>query len=165
MVEFPCQKTCEFSFASRTRGRIQDLRERETIFTREVREGAIEYLLMLAAVLVIVAVAVAYVLGIGGTPKPNILLSVEVNKVGEDNYDIRLVGTGGTDTCPASDWQYAIYPEGESPTTWKPGTTELSSTTDTHLETLQNPESRTYRVRVQHKPSGSYFVDTKITIP
>jgi len=126
-------------------------------------QGAIEYLLMLAAVLVIVAVAVAYVLGMGGTPKPNILLSVEVNKVGEDNYDIRLVGTGGTDTCPKGEWQYAIYREGEESPDWTDGTEDLSSTTDISLGTRS--VSGTYRVRVQHKPSGSYFVDTKITIP
>ncbi|TES83987.1 MAG: class III signal peptide-containing protein [Hadesarchaea archaeon] len=119
-------------------------------------QGATEYLLMLAAVLVIVAIAVYYVTA-GGAAKPNIQLTAVV-----DGTSIKLVATGGTDTCPANDWKYAVYLENASPT-WDDGTATLSSTTDMVLKS-NLAAGTTYKVRVQHIPTGQYFVDTTKTI-
>jgi len=112
---------------------------------------------MLAAVLVIIAVAVYYVTR-GAAVKPNIQLTAVV----KDN-SIRLVATGGTDTCPAADWQYAVYREGVDNVEWITGDVVLSSTTDIVLENGLTPGA-TYKVRVQHIPTGQYFVDTAKTI-
>jgi len=111
---------------------------------------------MLAAVLVIIAVAVYYVTR-GAAVKPNIQLTAVV----KDN-SIRLVATGGTDTCPPADWQYAVCLENATPT-WETGNVVLSSTTDIVLTENGLPLG-TYKVRVQHKPTGQYFVDTTKTI-
>lgn len=119
-------------------------------------QGATEYLLMLAAVLVIVAVAVYYVTR-GVATKPNILLSAE-----KDGTNIKLVATGGTDSCPAADWQFTVH-DNVTAETWTAGTAVLSSTTNITLENGLTVGT-TYTVRVQHTPSGQYFVDTTITI-
>jgi hypothetical protein len=127
------------------------------IFKKKEGQGATEYLLILAAVLVVVAIAVYYVTRT--TPKPNIQLTAQ--KSTTDNTAIILVATGGTDTCAAADWQYAVYLSTET-ATWTAGTATLSSTTDIVLKT--GLAAGTYSVKVQHKPSGQYFVDTTITI-
>lgn len=126
------------------------------ISKKKAGQGATEYLLILAAVLVIVAVAVYYITRT--TPKPNVQLTAQENSP----TSIKLVGTGGTDTVAASDWQYAVYVSGGT-ATWNAGTTTLSSTTNIILASGLTTGT-TYAVRVQHIPSGQYFVDTTITL-
>ena len=69
-------------------------------------QGATEYLLMLAAVLVIVAIAVCYIT----TAAPTVTITGEA-KVGTGNTITftpkSMVGT--PETIPAADWEYAVY--------------------------------------------------------
>jgi len=124
---------------------------------RKEGQGATEYLLILAAVLVVVAIAVYYVTR-GVATKPNILLSAQ-----KDGTSIKLVATGGTDSCPAADWQYTVH-DNATTETWTAGTAVLSSTTNITLASGLTAGT-TYTVRVQHIPSGQYFVpDATITI-
>lgn len=126
------------------------------IFKKKEGQGATEYLLILAAVLVVVSIAVYYVTR-GVATKPNILLSA--NKSGTS---ITLTATGGTGSCPAADWQYTVH-DNVTTETWTAGTAVLSSTTNITLASGLTAGT-TYTVRVQHTPSGQYFVDTTITI-
>lgn len=72
-------------------------------------QGATEYLLMLAAVLVIVAIAVYYVMGTAGTP--TIVASAKL-KSSDNMVWIR----GGTGCSTVAEWSFSY--KGGSVTTW-----------------------------------------------
>jgi hypothetical protein len=120
-------------------------------------QGATEYLLILAAVLVVVAVAVYYVTR-AGAAAPNLTLMPYVKG---ENILIKATTTS-TDTVKAGDWEYVVYLQGEtapSPTT---GTFDLTPNTDTRLTSVST--SGTYVVRIRHKPSGKFLVDTTVSV-
>lgn len=116
-------------------------------------QGATEYLLMLAAVLVIVAIAVYYVTSTGGYP------AVAVTAVKYGDNTIRIDVTTGT--IPSGDWQYSVSATSGS-YTWEDGTGELKSP----YVVLDNAcTTGNHYVSLKHTPSGHiYFADTKITI-
>jgi len=124
---------------------------RELFARKGKAQGATEYLLMLAAVLVIVAVAVYYVTRAGGYPV------VSATAAKSDN-ELRInVETG---TIAAGDWQYSVSTTSGT-YSWTDGTSELKSP---YFSLGQKP-AENYYVSLKHKPSGHiYFADTKITI-
>jgi len=83
-------------------------------------QGATEYLLMLAAVLVIVAIAVYYVTSAG----PSALISGTAENVGDD-----IVFTPSTPmtptTIPAADWEYQVSSDGTIITAFTTGPSAL----------------------------------------
>ncbi|MDH5443329.1 MAG: class III signal peptide-containing protein [Hadesarchaea archaeon] len=115
-------------------------------------QGATEYLLMLAAVLVIVAIAVYYVTSTGGYPA----VAVTAVKYGDDTIRINV----DTGSIPAGDWQYIVSNTPGSDN-WTDGTVELKAP----YFSLGTKTTDNYYVSLKHKPSGHiYFSDTKITI-
>jgi hypothetical protein len=132
------------------------------IFKNKAGQGATEYLLILAAVLVVIAIAV-YFITRTSVAKPNILLAVSENSTGNG---IRVHAVGGTDNCRGGDWQYAIYAVGGSQV-WTPGgtTTLAANMADLNLTATSGTltAGNTYVVRIQHIPSGQYFVDTTVS--
>jgi len=116
-------------------------------------QGATEYLLMLAAVLVIVAIAVYYVTSTGGYPP----VAATAVKYGDDTIRINVE----TGSIPAGDWEYSVSTTSGT-YTWTEGTSELKAPNFV-LGTTYPTEN--YYVSLKHKPSGHiYFADTKITI-
>ncbi len=118
---------------------------------KECGQSATEYMLILAAVLVAVAVAVYYVAKGPSFP----LLSATVTNV--DN-EIRVsIDTG---SIPAGDWQYsvsAIYGTYD----WKSEDVELKAP----YFSLGTYDPDIYYVSLKHQPSGHiYFSDQTITI-
>ena len=118
----------------------------------ERAQGASEYLLMLAATLVLVAIAVYYVTT--ATPYPIVAAAPAVS----DN-DIRIkVETG---EIPTGDWQYSVSTT-EGSYSWTDGTEALDAP---YVTIAQDQEPQTYYVSLKHKPSGHiYFADRKVTI-
>jgi len=118
----------------------------------EKGQGTTDYLLMLAAVLVIVAIAVYYVTSIGGFPA----VSATAVKSGDNTIRIEVE----TGSIPAGDWQYSVSSTlGEY--SWEDGAKELEAL-GVNLDTYP---AGTHYVSLKHKPSGHvYFADTKITI-
>jgi hypothetical protein len=120
-------------------------------------QGATEYLLILAAVLVVVAVAVYYVTR-AGAAAPNLTLMPYAR--GENIY-VRATTTS-TDTVKAGDWEYVVYLQGEPAPAATTGTFDLTPNTDTLLTSVT--QSGTYVVRIRHKPSGKFLVDTTVSV-
>lgn len=118
---------------------------------RECGQSATEYLLILAAVLVVVAVAVYYV-----TKGPS-FPPVSTTAANVDN-EIRVNITTGS--IPAGDWQYSvstIYGTYD----WKNEDVELKAP----YVSLGTYPPDNYYVSLKHQPSGHmYFFDIKITI-
>ena len=118
----------------------------------ERAQGASEYLLLLAATLVLVAIAVYYVTTTGGYP------AVAAVQRGIDN-DIRInVETG---EIPTGDWQYSVSTT-EGVYSWVDGTEALDAP---YVTIASSQAADTYYVSLKHKPSGHiYFADRKVTI-
>ena len=119
----------------------------------EKGQGATEYLLMLAAVLVIVAIAVYYVTSTGGYPAISAVAEIS------DTDNIRITVTTGS--IPAGDWQYSVSKTSGS-YTWVDGGVKLQSPYVV-IATGKSPDN--YYVSLKHKPSGNvYFADQKLEI-
>ena len=117
-------------------------------------QGATEYLLMLAAVLVIVAIAVYYVTSTGGYPA----VAATAVKYGDNTIRINVE----TGSIPAGDWQYSVSTTSGS-YDWTDGTVELKAPY-VALGTGTYPTDN-YYVSLKHKESGHiYFSDRTITI-
>jgi len=118
----------------------------------ERAQGASEYLLMLAATLVLVAIAVYYVTT--ATPYPIVAAAPAVS----DN-DIRIkVETG---EIPTGDWQYSVS-DTEGIYSWTDGTESLDAP---YVTIAQNQLGGTYYVSLKHKPHDYiYFHDRAVTI-
>jgi len=118
----------------------------------EKGQGATEYLLMLAAVLVIVAIAVYYVTTAGaGYPA----ISATSAKYGDNTIRINV----STGSIPANEWAYSISST-EGSYTWTTGTSELKSP----YVSLGSKASGTWFVSLKHVDSGHlYFYDQPIT--
>ncbi len=116
-------------------------------------QGATEYLLMLAAVLVIVAIAVYYVTSTVGFP------TVAATAVKSGDNTIRInVATG---SIPSGDWQYSVS-SASGTYDWQDKGEELKAP----YVVLDNAcTTGNHYVSLKHTPSGHiYFSDTKITI-
>ena len=120
----------------------------------EKGQGATEYLLMLAAVLVIVAIAVYYVTTAGaGYPA----ISATAVKYGDNTIRIDV----STGSIPANEWAYSVSSTEGSPYDWTTGDVELASP----YVILDTYASGTYYVSLKHIDSGHfYFSDRTITI-
>jgi len=120
----------------------------------EKGQGATEYLLMLAAVLVIVAIAVYYVTTAGaGYPA----ISATSAKVGDNEIRINV----STGSIPANEWAYSVSLTEGSPYDWTTGTLELKSP----YVTLGTYASGSYFVSLKHVDSGHlYFYDQPQTV-
>ncbi|MEM1980940.1 MAG: class III signal peptide-containing protein [Candidatus Hadarchaeales archaeon] len=120
-------------------------------------QGAIEYLLILAAVLIVVAGAVYYVTRTGGFPTMSFTAAL-----GSDN-NITLTVGGPSGTIKDGDWEY----RGKTATgtvvgAWMAGSGELSEGV-----TVVLPGLKTYvdagqlgvgdKVQIRHKPSGHVY--------
>ncbi|MFB0500803.1 MAG: class III signal peptide-containing protein [Candidatus Hadarchaeaceae archaeon] len=115
-------------------------------------QGATEYLLMLAAVLVIVAIAVYYVTSTGGYPA----VAATAVKYGDDTIRINVE----TGSIPSGDWQYIVSTT-QGSDNWTDGTVELKAPS----VSLGTYATGNHYVSLRHKPSGHiYFSDRTITI-
>ncbi|GAI34203.1 unnamed protein product [marine sediment metagenome] len=116
-------------------------------------QGATEYLLMLAAVLVIVAIAVYYVTTAGaGYP------AISATSAKVDNA-IRINVTTGS--IPTGEWAYSVSSTEGSPYTWTTGEVELTSP----YVSLGTYASGTYYVSLKHVDSAHfYFNDQPQTV-
>lgn len=115
-------------------------------------QGATEYLLMLAAVLVIVAVAIYYVTRAGGYP------AVSMNAEVSDN-DIKITVLSGS--IASGEWQYSVQATEDSHV-WVDGTEAL----DAPSVILGDYASGKWYVNVKHTDSGHiYFTaDQAVTV-
>lgn len=107
-------------------------------------QGATEYLLMLAAVLVIVAVAIYYVTRAGGYP----VVSMNAEAVGDT---IRLDVLSGS--IAAGQWQWSVSTTAND-YTWYDGTVALAAPS-VALENSLAPNN--YYVNVKHKTTGHIY--------
>jgi hypothetical protein len=120
-------------------------------------QGAIEYLLILAAVLIVVAGAVYYVTRTGGFPTMSFTASID----SENNVTLTVGGPSGT--IKDGDWQY----RGKTSTgtivgSWTAGSGELSEGVTVTLTALkQHVEAGTLgvgdKVQIKHVPSGHVY--------
>ena len=116
-------------------------------------QGATEYLLMLAAVLVIVAIAVYYVTSTGGYPA----VSATAVKYGDNTIRINVE----TGSIPSGDWQYSVS-DNSGTYDWQDKGVELKSPNVVLGTTYATGN---HYVSLKHTPSGHiYFADIKITI-
>jgi hypothetical protein len=114
-------------------------------------QGATEYLLMLAAVLVIVAVAIYYVTRTAGAP------TITANLAwGTSDNSVKLNVVSASATIPAADWQYKIWKTGDSqPTSWTAGAGDIASGNQISLKTSATPGF--YYVVLYHIPTGNTY--------
>jgi len=118
-------------------------------------QGATEYLLMLAAVLVIVAVAIYYVTRAGGYP----VVSVNAEALGDNS--IKLTVLSGS--IASGEWAYSVSSAANT-YTWVDGAEALDAPSVTIKTGLA---AGTWYVNVKHKASGHlYFTtDQAVTLP
>ena len=123
---------------------------------RERGQGATEYLLMLAAVLVIVAVAIYYVTRAGGYPA----ISMNAEAVG-DNL-IRLDVLSGS--IAAGQWAYSVSTTSGSDYNWVTGTVALAAPSTSLGASYAHG---TYYVNVKHINTGHIYFssDQVLTLP
>jgi len=124
---------------------------RELFARKGKAQGATEYLLMLAAVLVIVAVAVYYVTRAGGYPA--VALTAQTDTATSDNIQL-VVSTGGP--VAAGDWQYRLT-QTKGTGTWETPAVALTQGT-VNLEN-KAASAGTWYVSVKHVPSGHLYLD------
>jgi hypothetical protein len=83
-------------------------------------QGAVEYLLILAAVLVVVAVAVYYVIGVGKGP-------TIAGTATLDNDTLYFTPEEGLSPDPyTSDWEWSVWSNGTSVISWATSSTDLT---------------------------------------
>ena len=111
-------------------------------------QGATEYLLMLAAVLVIVAVAIYYVTRAGGYP------AVSMNAANDGGDGIKIIVLSGS--IAAGEYAYSVSTTDGS-YSWTTGTEALDAPS---VPIADNLADGTYYVNVKHLDSGHiYFAD------
>jgi hypothetical protein len=109
-------------------------------------QGATEYLLMLAAVLVIVAVAVYYVTRAGGYP------AVSMNAEVSDN-NVKITVLSGS--IATGEWQFSVQSTEDSHS-WEDGTEVL----DAPSVVLGSYAAGTWYVNIKHIDSGHIYFTT-----
>lgn len=120
-------------------------------------QGAIEYLLILAAVLIVVAGAIYYVTRTGGFPTMSFTATL-----GSDN-NIRLTVGGPSGTIKDGDWQYrGKTSAGTVVGTWTDGSGELMEGATVILSALQDYVNNGTlgvgdKVQIKHVPSGHVY--------
>jgi len=114
-------------------------------------QGATEYLLMLAAVLVIVAVAIYYVTRAGGYP------AISMNATSPDNH-VRISVLSGS--IAAGQWAYYVGTTPSSSTGWTTGTVALAApSVDLGAYTIGETEY----VNIKHISTGHiYFASDQV---
>jgi hypothetical protein len=125
---------------------------------RERGQGATEYLLMLAAVLVIVAVAIYYVTRAGGYP----VVSMNAAPAGENSDQIMITVLSGS--IPSGQWSYYVGPTPSgSSTNFIPGTGALAAPS----VTLGTYGSGTWYVNIKHTGTGHIYFnpDQIVSLP
>ena len=127
---------------------------RELFARKGKAQGATEYLLMLAAVLVIVAVAVYYVTRAGGYPAVSV--TAQTDAATQDNIQL-VVSTGGP--IAAGDWQYCITATKGTHTTWVTPTYALAQGTINLENAVAAGHTGTQYVSIKHVPSGHLYLD------
>jgi len=117
-------------------------------------QGATEYLLMLAAVLIIVAVAIYYVTRAGGYP------AISMNAANDGENGIKITVLSGS--IAAGEWAYSCTTS--TTHSWTTGTEALDAPS---VNIATDLADGTYYVNVKHIDSGHmYFAeDQTITIP
>lgn len=117
-------------------------------------QGATEYLLMLAAVLVIVAVAIYYVTRAGGYPA----ISMNAESSGENGIKITVL----SGSIAAGEWAYRVGST-DGGGSWVTGTEAL----DAPSVSIGTYAAGTWYVNVKHLDSGHlYFTsDQTVTLP
>jgi len=113
-------------------------------------QGATEYLLMLAAVLVIVAIAVYYVTSTG----PSAIITGTAVKNGE-NINFTPSSTMVPTSISASDWKYAVYRGAQkiypTSTDWQDGTGTLQRGIPIALVATGNQTGDLLKIQYQGK--------------
>jgi len=118
---------------------------------KEFAQGATEYLLIFATVLIIVGVAVYYVSRPTGFPSISATFDVSDN-------EIRIKVDVGS--IPEGEWAYSVSSTEGSPYTWTTGDVELASP----YVSLGTYAADTYYVSLKHVDSAHfYFNDQTIT--
>jgi hypothetical protein len=122
---------------------------------KEKGQGATEYLLMLAAVLVIVAVAIYYVTRAGGYPA----ISMNAEAIGDN--EIRLDVLAGS--IAAGQWAYSVSTTSGS-YTWVTGVVALGAPS---VSLGSSYAYGTYYVNVKHINTGHIYFgsDQVLTVP
>jgi len=134
-------------------------------------QGATEYLLMLAAVLVIVAIAVYYI-STAGAGKPAVTMAA-VFDTSDNSIDLQI--TSGS--VPQSDWQFRIISsDGENyinssgaettDDSWISGTGDIDPT-NSPLELVDlaaGHDTGNYTVQIYHVASGSRYSDMTVNV-
>jgi hypothetical protein len=123
-------------------------------------QGATEYLLMLAAVLVIVAIAIYYVTSTGGYPA----VAVTASALADGDIVGLTVTTG---SIPAGDWAYVVdqNPTADDANAWRTTTMDGSVALAPPTVRLENTAAGTWYVSLKHLPSGHiYFSNQAVTI-
>jgi hypothetical protein len=115
-------------------------------------QGATEYLLMLAAVLVIVAVAIYYVTRAGGYP------AISMNATSPDNHVYISVLSG---SIAAGQWEYYVgTTPSSSSTVWTPGTVALAAPS---VDLGEYTIGATEHVNIKHISTGHiYFASDQV---
>lgn len=122
-------------------------------------QGATEYLLMLAAVLVIVAVAVYYVTSATGFPTISATAAIgDESDVTADENDIVIDVTSGS--IVSGEWQVSVTSD-ESGYDWETVNTKLEAPgvnldDDTDISGSTNIDNKKY-VSLKHKDSGHIY--------
>ena len=124
-------------------------------------QGSTEYLLILAIVLIIAAIAVIYMSTTGG--RKQVMTMTAVFDTTDNSIDIKI--TAGT--LPRIDYQYRIIdPNGNVNQDWTDGTTDLDPK-NSPVELIKLGESPTkgnWTVKIYHKPSKSTYEDLIVNV-
>ncbi len=89
-------------------------------FGKKRGQGAVEYLLILAAVLVVVAVAVYYVIGVGKGP------TISGTATLSDNTLYFTPEEGLSPDPYSDDWEWSVWSNGSSVISWTTSSTNLT---------------------------------------
>ncbi len=118
-------------------------------------QGATEYLLMLAAVLVIVAVAVYYVTR-PRAPTFSGSLSVTAGT-------LRLTPASGSGTILMADWEFKAWMGETAPADWTAGTDNLKPGEPVNLGVTAS-SGQYWHVLVRHKPTATVYPEIAQTV-
>ena len=119
--------------------------------TKTRAQGATEYLIILAATLVVTALAVFYVSR--GVPFPAISVIAKTDTATGDNIQLEVPTAG---SIPAGDWQYRLT-QTKGTGTWETKNVALAQGT-INLEN-KAASAGTWYVSVKHIPSGHLYLD------
>lgn len=119
-------------------------------------QGAVEYLLILAAVLIVVAGAVYYISRTGGAPT----LTATAELQADNNIVLKVQSPSGT--IKAADWQYAAYAGGTQVVEWTDGPSDIAPGEEITLEAAKAEVDAGNlgagdTIKIKHEPSGHVY--------